>query len=108
MKAKLFSVIALGVLMVPAFSGCSAIEAHHHALFANEKPRASSINQNDPISGEWNVMFYVEGHNTPATFTFKLDGQKVTGTAYSDHTGPGTIRDGKWADSRLSFTLDFK
>jgi hypothetical protein len=29
------------------------------------------------------------------------------GAAYSDHTGPGTIRDGKWDDGKLSFTLDF-
>jgi len=63
---------------------------------------------NDQISGEWNVTFYVHDMKTPATFTLKLDGTAVTGTAYSDHTGPGTIRDGKYAEGKLSFTLDFQ
>ena len=62
----------------------------------------------DPISGEWDVTFYVHEQKTPASFTFKVDGKTVTGTAYSDHTGPGTIRDGKYADGKLSFTLDFQ
>jgi hypothetical protein len=53
------------------------------------------------------VTFYVHETKTPATFTFKLDGTKVTGTAYSEHTGAGTIRDGKWVDGKLNLTLDF-
>jgi hypothetical protein len=61
----------------------------------------------DPISGEWNVSFYVQGSTTPAKFTLKLDGAKVTGTAESAHTGPGTVRDGAWKEGKLSFTLDF-
>ena len=60
------------------------------------------------ISGEWAVTFHVREMVMPGTFTFILDGTKITGTAYSHHTGAGTIRDGKWADGRLSFTLDFK
>ncbi|HZE62277.1 MAG TPA: hypothetical protein VE056_00275, partial [Pyrinomonadaceae bacterium] len=31
----------------------------------------------------------------------------VTGTAYSEHTGAGTLRDGSWAENKFSFTLDF-
>jgi hypothetical protein len=61
----------------------------------------------DPISGEWDVSFYVQGTATPATFKLKLDGNKVTGTADSAHTGHGTLRDGSWAKNKLSFTLDF-
>ena len=61
----------------------------------------------DPVSGEWDVSFYVQGSTYPATFKLKLDGNKVSGTAYSDHTGPGTLRDGSWADNKLSFTIDF-
>ena len=45
---------------------------------------------------------------SPAPFKLKLDGDKVTGTAESAHTGPGTIRDGSGIDGKLSFTLDFK
>jgi hypothetical protein len=71
----------------------------------SSRPAADS---NDPLTGEWNVSFFVHESKTPATFTLKLEGTKITGTAYSDHTGPGTIRDGKWADGGLSFTVDFK
>ena len=61
----------------------------------------------DPISGEWDVSFYVQGNTYPATFKLKLDGSKVTGTAYSEHTGAGTLRNGSWAENKFSFTLDF-
>src|SRR6266550_691547 len=61
----------------------------------------------DPLSGEWDVSFYVNAKTYPATFKLKLDDNKVTGTAYSEHTGAGTLRDGSWAENRFSFTLDF-
>jgi hypothetical protein len=70
---------------------------------------ASSREKNDadPLSGEWEVSFYVQGKTYPATFNLKLDGNKVTGTAYSEHTGAGTLRDGSWAENKLTFTMDF-
>jgi hypothetical protein len=96
-------IIALSGLSLP---GCAAIDRHHRAFahdFVSQKPAA------DVISGEWNVSFFVKGHPaTPATFNFKLDGEKITGTAYSDHTGAGTIRDGRYRDGKLTFTLEFK
>jgi hypothetical protein len=49
----------------------------------------------------------LQGKTYPATFTLKLDHNKVTGTAYSEHTGAGTLRDGSWAENKFSFTLDF-
>jgi hypothetical protein len=106
MKAKIFS----GLLVVAAsgmfLSGCAAV-ARHHKAFAHDV--GSQTPAADPISGEWNVSFFVKGHpTTPASFRLKLDGEKVTGTAYSDHTGEGTVRDGKYTDGKLSFTLDFK
>ena len=106
MNSKLFSVI--GALLVVSLLGCSAVRAHHQALFGQDSHHPTAAGNQDPISGEWNVTFYVHESKTPASFTFKLDGTTVTGTAYSDHTGPGTIRDGKYADGKLSFTLDFK
>ena len=109
MRSKLFLTLTTLMIMAGLVSACSAVAKHHSAFFGGEPTRASSAtaDDKDPISGEWNVMFFVQGHNTPATFSFKLDGQKVTGGAYSDHTGAGTIRDGKWIDGKLSFTLDF-
>jgi hypothetical protein len=107
MNFKLFSIGAIGALLLVSVTGCSAVNAHHNALFSHPH-HAPAANNQDSISGEWNVTFYVHDHKTPATFTFKVEGTTVTGTAYSDHTGAGTIRDGKYADGKLSFTLDFK
>jgi hypothetical protein len=75
----------------------------HTGVAANHQPAS----QPDPISGTWNVSFFVNGSAHPSTFELKLEGTKVTGTAVSDHTGPGTVRDGSWSDGKLSFTLDF-
>jgi hypothetical protein len=61
----------------------------------------------DPLSGEWDVSFYVQGKTYPAKFKLELDGNKITGTAYSEHTGAGKLRDGSWAENKFSFTLDF-
>jgi len=107
MNSKIFSIVTIAALLVVSLSGCSAVKAHHQALFAHSR-QAAAANGQDPISGEWNVTFYVHEHKTPATFTLKVEGTTVTGSAYSDHTGPGTIRAGKYADGKLSFTLDFK
>jgi len=92
---RLQTVLRLGVIVLIA--GVFSIQA----TAQNEKT------DSDPISGEWIVSFYVQGKTTTATFKLKLDGTKVTGTAESAHTGPGTVRNGSWKENKLSFTLDF-
>ena len=106
MNSKPFSIIVVGILMVVSLTGCSAVAAHHRA-FANHAQYLTEA-QSDPLSGNWNVTFHVHENQVPATFTFKLDGPNVTGTVYSDHNGPGTIRDGKYAAGKLSFAVDFQ
>jgi hypothetical protein len=98
--------LSLLTLLVVSLTACSAAAHHHAALVKHLTP---TVDKDDPISGEWSVTFYVKDHPpTPAKFTLKLDGDKVTGTAYSDHTGEGTLREGKWENGKLSFTLEFK
>jgi hypothetical protein len=97
MRFKIVVSLILLALVVGAASQFAATA--HHPVLAKDS---------DPISGEWEVSFFVEGTTTPATFKFKLEGDKVTGTAESAHTGSGTIRDGSWKDNKLNFTLDFK
>jgi hypothetical protein len=92
----------LATLLTGAASGCSAA-ALHHEVFAHESSRQDA----DPITGEWDVIFRVQDTKTPATFKLKLDGDKVSGTVYSEHTGAGTLRDGSWKDHKLSFIIDF-
>ena len=106
MSIRIFLHVAIGILVVMSLTGCSAIAAHHQTFFKEHGGHASAAND-DPISGNWEVTFHVHDMKMPGRFSFKVEGTKVTGTAYSEHTGSGTIRDGKWADGKLSFTLDF-
>jgi hypothetical protein len=108
MRSKTVSILTALTLGTIFLSACSVIAKHHDGLFAKEPARTATNDQNDPISGEWDVSFFVHEKKTPATFTLKLEGTTVTGSAFSDHTGAGTVRDGKWVDGKLSFTLDFK
>jgi hypothetical protein len=104
MRLKTFVSLALVALAAGVPSACSAAATVHNEIFRNEVLQPDP----DPISGEWDVTFHVQDTTTPATFNLKLDGHKVTGTAESAHTGPGTVRDGSWTENKLSFTLDFK
>ena len=110
MRSKTISLLTVLALATIFFPACSAMARHHNALIGHDPAnRSTTIADNtDPISGEWNVTFFVHDSKTPATFTLKREGTAITGTVYSDHTGAGTIRDGKWTDGKLSFTLDFK
>jgi hypothetical protein len=93
---RLMSLVAVTVIAII----CSSVLATtSHSKVVNDK--------RDPISGEWDVMFELQGTRVPGRFNLKLDGNVVTGSAESEHTGPGTLRDGKWADNKISFTLDF-
>ena len=102
MRLRIMMSLVLAALLAGAASACSAA-ALHHEVFAHESSRQDA----DPITGEWDVTFRVQDTKTPATFKLKLDGDKVFGTVYSEHTGAGTLRDGSWKENKLSFTIDF-
>src|SRR2546430_6049461 len=110
MRFKTPTVLAAMIFVTILLTACSAIARHHAAFIGNERITSAPISNedSDPISGEWNVSFFVHDTTTPATFNLKLAGTKVTGTVYSEHTGPGTVREGKWADGKLVLMLDFK
>ena len=110
MKLKILSAAAGSALIAILLFACSVIAENRRAAVDDQTTHTASVvaDNEDPISGEWNVTFFVHKSTTPGTFTLKLDGMKVTGAVYSDHTGSGSVRDGKWADGKLSFTLDFK
>jgi len=62
----------------------------------------------DSVSGEWILRFSVENQTVPGKMNLKVDGEKVTGTIETAHTGPGTFQDGKWIDGKLTATLVFE
>lgn len=104
MRTGMIARLVLVALLSSVASACAAASSLHHEAFRHVDSRPIV---DDPISGEWDVTFHVQASRTAATFTLKLDGDKVTGTVYSEHTGPGTLRDGSWKDGKLSFTIDF-
>ena len=61
----------------------------------------------DPVSGTWDITFSVAGQSASGTITLKVEGNKVTGTVNSAHTGAGTITDGKWEKGKLTCTAKF-
>ena len=62
---------------------------------------------NDALSGEWEGRFEIGGGSAIASFKLKLEGDKVTGTVESAHTGPGTVSQGSLVSSKVNFTLNF-
>ncbi|MEO6654857.1 MAG: hypothetical protein ABIO36_02135 [Pyrinomonadaceae bacterium] len=69
---------------------------------------ASAPARSDTIKGEWAGVFSIAGHTADVALQFVVDGKNVTGTVSSEHTGPGTITDGKWEDGKLTCTLKFE
>ena len=108
MRLKTPTTLAAMIFVTILLTACSAIARHHAAFMGNERTTTAPNDNSDPISGEWNVSFFVHDTTTPATFNLKLAGTKVTGTVYSEHTGAGTVREGKWANGKLTLIFDFK
>jgi hypothetical protein len=62
----------------------------------------------DSIDGAWDVTFTIAGQTAIGTFTFDVKGSTVSGTVYSEHTGAGTITEGKFDGHKLTCTLKFE
>jgi hypothetical protein len=62
----------------------------------------------DPVTGDWDVTCQIEGFTVPGTMSLKVEGDKVSGSVDTQHTGHGTIADGVWKDGKLSFTATFE
>src|SRR6185295_16323963 len=106
---RLKTLPGLLVVAVLVWSTYAVFAGHHESRSLQPALQTSTPSQSDPISGVWDVSFMVNGDAHPATFDLKLAGAKVTGSAFSEHTGPGTVRAGGWwSEGTLSFTLDFK
>jgi len=61
----------------------------------------------DSISGSWNITFKMGEHVGEGTMSLKLDGDRITGTVETAHTGAGSLIKGTYKDGKLSFTAEF-
>jgi hypothetical protein len=57
------------------------------------------------ISGNWKGTAENQGQSIQRTFTFKVDGSKLTGETNSDMLGKSVINDGTIKDNTISFTI---
>jgi hypothetical protein len=110
MRLRPISGLLVLTLLMVVTSAYSAIARHHdgHRISQDVQQTKEQEKPKDPISGAWDASFFAPGTTIPATFDFKLEGTKVTGSVNSDYTGPGTIQDGTWADGKLNVTLHFE
>ena len=60
------------------------------------------------ISGNWKATAEGPNGNMERTFTFKVDGNKVTGETTSSLLGKSTITDGKIEGDTVTFTITAK
>ena len=92
-------------VLVMCLAGVGLMAGFHHTKYAS-RVMAAAVMHDDAISGEWDVKLTVHTTSVPAKFVLKLDGDKISGTANSEHTGPGTIK-GSLDHNKLSMTMDF-
>ena len=58
------------------------------------------------ISGNWKATADFNGQSMERTFSFKVDGNKVTGETTSSFTGKSEITDGKIDGDTVTFTIN--
>lgn len=63
---------------------------------------------NPSIDGDWVITFQAQGQSVSGNLHFKTDGERVTGTVETAHTGPGTVQNGKWSQQKINATLVFE
>jgi len=61
----------------------------------------------DSVSGDWNFTFKMGEHNGEGKMTLKADGDKITGTIETEHTGQGTLSNGTYKDGKFNFIAVF-
>src|SRR5215470_2603915 len=59
------------------------------------------------IAGKWNITFTLQGQTASGTLFLAVEGDTLTGTVETQHTGAGRLRDGKISRTNLSATCAF-
>lgn len=67
------------------------------ALVAIAQPAAT-----DSIEGNWIVTFTIQGQTVQGQMAFHTDGDKLSGTVETAHTGRGTLQGGAWSHNKMT------
>jgi hypothetical protein len=98
MNAKRRMAVIIGVMLVV---GPSAWKSG--ALVAQETPKTDARSAAPSVAGSW-TMSIESPEAMSASLTLKQDGQHVTGTFSSDHTGEAALA-GEFVDGTLTFSI---
>ena len=88
---------AIGVVLALGLTLAGSVASAQHGT----RPSGS-------IAGEWNITFAVQGQTASGTLNLSVEGDALTGTVETAHTGPGKLRDGRFANKKLSATCVFE
>lgn len=62
---------------------------------------------NNSVAGDWIIHFQAGKENVSGNLHLEVAAEQLTGTIETAHTGPGTLRDVKWSNQKLSATCVF-
>ena len=76
---------------------------------ASPAAAGSPSEKNNSIAGDWVIHFQAGKISVAGKLHLALEGGHLTGTIDTEHTGPGTVQNGKWSnDGKLTATLIFE
>lgn len=98
MKTTITALIC-GALGLP----CVVFGQHHPT-----PTTTTTITSDQSITGEWLIHFQAGHQSVSGNLRLQADGDQISGSVETAHTGPGTVQNGKWSNQKLSATLVFE
>src|SRR5215469_3244164 len=93
--------IKIAVMMCAALGVPGVIVGQHHA-----PPATPTAEQS--IAGDWVIHFQAGHQSVSGSLQLQANGERLAGTIETNHTGPGTVENGKCSSQKLDATLVFK
>lgn len=69
------------------------------------QPNTPAVNQS--VTGDWVIHLQAGKQSVSGNLHLQIEGEQLTGTIETAHTGPGTIQGGKWSSQKLNATCVF-
>ncbi|HEY2712825.1 MAG TPA: hypothetical protein VGI60_09950 [Chthoniobacterales bacterium] len=78
-----------------------------YVVFGQQHPTPPATAEQS-ITGDWVIHFQAGHESVSGNLHLQADGERLSGTVETAHTGPGTIQNGKWSNQKLDATLTFE
>ena len=77
-------------------------------IFGQHQAPPTTPDAKQSITGDWVIHFQAGHESVAGSLQLQADGERLTGTIETAHTGPGRVESGKWNNQKLEATLVFK